>query len=381
MTGVAIAAGVLLIGAPLCHRVISTAAGIMRFARFSRCVHASSYAPAPSDGSRIVVPYTGEYEQALGLSQWLGPSCVDLTLVTSGASDTSDLCDIPPNLVNNAEILFASHPDKASKVAGARTHHPGKGIWLFDIDSRPVLFQPQAPSTARAIQLPSVYLCPERSLLSGIALSQTIWSFGYEQNALRRDRHYLVGHGLYLPPDFPDPSQEHLAEDLELGYRATALGFDAIPGRSIGADLALFPSYARLYLEQSSRWMYGEFAAIKASPGLVFRLVRRAEVLVTWAGEAVVVFLGFLILAASENAILASVLLGAWCLALLAPVLVVRSYLDAARLRPDLDDQPKVAVAAGLLLKPLADTAVALLSLLSFRRRRTKWRPTWQSHT
>lgn len=378
---VAAVLGATIAVVPLLHRAKSTSAGILRVSRVERSARRSIPSPVPLGGAPLVVAYTGEYDQARGFAAWTEPSKSRVIIATTSTNPCVAASDEQSNrkaLGRWFEVVETQRLTKGSKVEAARSHIPNRGIWLFDIDSRPLFFDSFSAPHSNAVQLPSVYLCPFPSLLSGLALAQTIWSFGYEQTALQRKRHYLVGHGLYLPPGFPGLSGDHLAEDLELGYRATGKGFRVDSGFSTGIDLALSPSTISRYMRQSQRWMRGEFAAIASASGPLFRCLRRLEVVLTWSGEAAAVLVGLALLYVSGRPTWSIALMSAWLLVLLSPLVVLNQYHRLAACRSDVTGRPLFSIAAGLVLKPFIDTLIyALVAVSSPPSEPGRWKPSW----
>ena len=138
---------------------------------------------------------------------------------------------------------------------------------------------------------------------------------------------YLVGHGLYVPPQ---PSQSFpvgLSDDVALGYVLSGLG-EAVNATSAaeGCDISQAPVSLQAHIRQARRWMAGDYAAT----GLLAwpcRLKRRVELHATWTHRFVTVagLLGLSIPTAGTAPL--TVLFSAWFVRATCRLFAIRHYL------------------------------------------------------
>ena len=272
-------------------------------------------------------------------------------------------------------FLGAPHTSKRDLVEWYRRAHPDAGFWLFDSDSRPTAV-PVPRDVARFQQMGSIYWSRD-PVMSGLAFLQTCVSLGEELPRIDRGRcFYVVGHGLYIPPQPSQPFPDHLTEDVALGYLLSASGTAVNVTRPIdGCDFAQAPVDLRTHVRQARRWMAGDFAATKLLSWSC-RLKRRLELRVTWTHRFVAVFALLAVSVATADTTVLVGLCAVWSLRFTCRILAIRSYLRVVPRQSGARSYARFG--AGVCLKPALDAIawVGVRRAFGSRAPSASWSPT-----
>jgi hypothetical protein len=272
-------------------------------------------------------------------------------------------------------FVAAPFQGKRDLVQWYRRTHPHHGFWLFDSDSRPLRVPPPADPT-RFQQMGSIYWSKD-AMMSGLAFLQTCVSLGEELPRIRRGRcFYLVGHGLYVPPQ---PSQSFpvgLTDDVALGYLLSRAGEAAyVTSAEDGCDVARAPVSLREHIRQAQRWMGGDYAATRflAWP---CRLRRRVELHATWTHRLVTVasLLALSIRTAGKATV--TILFAAWSLRFVCRLFAIRHYVRLVSPLTGPSHHP-AKFAVGVAIKPGLDAIAWIAARGALRERTTDatWMP------
>jgi hypothetical protein len=271
-------------------------------------------------------------------------------------------------------FLAAPYEGKRDLVEWYRRTHPHRGFWLFDSDSRPLRVPPPIDHT-RFQQMGSIYWSRD-AMVSGLAFLQTCVSLGEELPRIRRGRcFYLVGHGLYVPPQPSHSFPVGLTEDVALGYVLSGLGETAaVTPTAEGCDISQAPVSLHAHIRQARRWMAGDYAATRllAWPR---RLSRRVELHATWTHRLMTVATLLGVAIAMAGPALLTILFAAWLLRLMSRLFAIRHYRG---LIPNLTSPCSLAkFALGVALKAGLDSIawVGVRATLRGRTTNVMWLP------
>lgn len=271
-------------------------------------------------------------------------------------------------------FLAAPYEGKRDRVEWYRRTHPHRGFWLFDSDSRPLRVPPPIDHT-RFQQMGSIYWSRD-AIVSGLAFLQTCVSLGEELPRIRRGRcFYLVGHGLYVPPQPSHSFPVGLSDDVALGYVLSGLGEAVtVTPTADGCDTSQAPVSLQAHIRQARRWMAGDYAATRllAWP---CRLRRRVELHATWTHRLVTVATLLGVALPMAGTAMLTILFAAWFLRLTGRLFAIRHYL---RLVPELTGPCRLAkFALGVALKAGLDSIawVGVRAPLRDRTTNAMWLP------
>jgi hypothetical protein len=307
----------------------------------------------------VLIPVKGEPDQAEASARWWAEQDVaDVWFVTSECERPSmtyrRLSGLP-----GTRVLHVSSPNKAGQLNDALACLPDHvtAVAVFDSDSRPVGvigLGSRSHVTVGPVLYRTNFSAPHSAFGEGLALSQTVWSLGFETDmGMRRRLWYTVGHGLVLYENVISGTtfdETLLTEDLGLGYRLSR-GRSTEEGSFV--DVSLFFSSPGPFVEGIGRWFTGDLQAVLRQDRSPVVAVRALELVATW-------FLGPpLVLAAIARLAREDTRLGLACATIVVAAVVGPAELVRREVWPQLGIEGgfgrAVVAGMGVLARPALD--------------------------